>query len=346
MRSAGSIDYKLRSFGKSISLSPFIVAVFCALLLKLGITIIDAGFVVGFVFVVVGAWILANYFFEIIDHRAMGMLDWPVLSVETLFAAQRQLGMVFAALIVGVLGLRTAIGLIGFEGLARIFGAIAASVLPISAAMLAVTKSPLRAIDPVRLVVSAARMEMGYIVMLVASFAFLVLATRAASSGGLTMLLITSYGFLVLGFVIGSVVYGRRAALGVRTRRAPEDRMLAEQAARLRERRVALNHAYVFAGRGNVSGALAHIASYALTEPDSLAAEMWLFQEMTSWEDPFAAIAFGRELPDRLTAGGREREAKKVAAMRELLVKRLKQAKSRQPRGTVAQRGAGTGSQR
>jgi hypothetical protein len=192
--------------------------------------------------------------------------------------------------------------------------------------MLAVTRSPLRALDPVKLLVAAARMELGYIVILVASFVVWVLATRAAYNGAILLLMLTSYGYLLLGYITGSVIYARRDVLGVRTRRAPED-LAAEALAALKiARQQALDHAYGFASRGNVSGALAHVAEYSRTDPDPLDAEIWLFQEMTLWADPRAALELGRDLTDRLATAGREREARKVAAMRDFVATRAERA--------------------
>ena len=118
-------------------------------------------------------------------------------------------------------------------------------------------------------------------------------------------------------------MYSRRSVLGVRTRRAPEDKRRAAHTSLIRARKEVLDHAYAFASRGNISGAVAHIEAYARTEADPLAAEIWLFQEMTIWADPHAALVLGRELPDRLTAAGREAEATKVATMRDFLAERV-----------------------
>lgn len=323
MRSIEALEQKLKPFGKAISISPFIVAIVCALLFKVASIFLRADISMGFVLVIAGTWILANYFFEIIEHRAVGSAQWPVLSIDTLFSFRRQLGLLFAAIAVAVLLVRYAIDAAGLRSMARLFGAMVALVLPVSAAILAVTKSPLRAIDPVRLLVAAARMEIGFIIILIVSFAVWLLANRAAVTGTIALFLLTTYSYLLLGYVIGSVVYARRSALGVRTTRAPEDVVAAAQRELVRERRKALNHAYGFAARGNINGALAHIAAYVRSEPDPLAAEVWLFQEMTQWEDPQAALQMGRLLPDRLAAAGRERQAAKVAAVRDFIAERV-----------------------
>jgi hypothetical protein len=322
MRSLAAIEEKIRL---SSSPSPFIVAIVCGLLFKAGSIVLDGGFGIGFVLVAAGVWILANYFFEIIDHRAVGNRQWPVLSIETLFSMQRQLGVIFAGIIVACVLIRMGLDALHFPGLGRFFGLAAMLVMPVSAAILAVTRDPLRAIDPIKLLIAAARMEIGYIMILVASFAVWLLAGRAALGGNLLLLLLTSYAYLLLGLVIGAVVYTRRRVLGVRTKRAPEDLAATELATMIRERKAALSHAYGFAARGNVTGALAHISVYASSEPDPLAAEVWMFQEMTLWEDPYAALMLGRELPERLTAAGRRHEASKVAAMRDYIAERVMQ---------------------
>jgi hypothetical protein len=131
-------------------------------------------------------------------------------------------------------------------------------------------------------------------------------------SHGFVAFFVASYASFVFAHLIGSIVYARRAVLGVHTPRSPEAKMARELERLLAERGRVLDHAYGIAAHGNVSGGLKYLESYVLSESDPLSARVWMFNEMTRWEDPSAALAFGEKLVTQLETGGRSGEAAKV----------------------------------
>ena len=63
---------------------------------------------------------------------------------------------------------------------------------------------------------------------------------------------------------------------------------------------------------GGVARSIAHIGAYVATESDPLAARLWMFQEVTRWEDGRPALELGIQLAADLNAVGRAAEAAKV----------------------------------
>jgi hypothetical protein len=149
----------------------------------------------------------------------------------------------------------------------------------------------------------------------------------------LWLVFVAAYAWFAAAYVIGYCLYAKRQALGVATQRAPEDLAAAEAALKLHARKEALGHAYAFAGRGNVQGALNHLRTYVQTEGEPIEAELWLFREMAKWEEPQPAITLGMSLAARLDDAGHTHEAAKVRSMNEELAKRVDTAQFAVPRG-------------
>jgi len=67
----------------------------------------------------------------------------------------------------------------------------------------------------------------------------------------------------------------------------------------------ALNHAYGFASRGNIDGALQHISQWIRQEdPYPGDAWPWFFNAMLEWEDSYAALKFAQDYLDLLLQSG------------------------------------------
>ena len=78
-------------------------------------------------------------------------------------------------------------------------------------------------------------------------------------------------------------------------------------------RTAALNHAYGFASRGNVDGALRHISQWiAKEEPYPGDAWPWFFTAMLNWEDPHAALRLAQDYLDLLLEAGETGAAAKL----------------------------------
>jgi hypothetical protein len=306
------------------AVSPACVALTAGVLVVIGEFGLAAGLPLGYGPIGYVLWSVSNYFFEVLEHRATGRPEWPVLSIETVVGRRRQLGIVFVLLaaLVWLAHRAVAAALGGFAGL--VFISLAVAATPASLAMLAVTGKPVRALNPVLLASAAARMQFDYCLALGAVLVAGAGVRLASARGGFLEVALASYGFLACAYVVGSIVYRHRIALGVRAPRAPE--VLADRArARVeRERSSVLDHAYGMASRGNRRGALAYVESYLKDESDPLAARAWMFERMTRWEDPGPALTFGRDLLERLD-GADAADAAKLAQRCALLEEALKQ---------------------
>jgi hypothetical protein len=273
-------------------------------------------------------WITPNYFFEIVESKALGNGGWPVFSLETLVAGRNQIGVVFSVIVLGAAGSLAALRYTGRDELAEILLGAGLAVYPASVALLAVTRSLAAALNPLRIVKAVAGMGAGYLYCLLASVAVLVLFRYAQTRGGLWYFPLI-YGLFLQAYLIGSIVYGRRHALGVDARRSPE-----AKAQRLRDRTVAIrngisSHAYGFAGHGNLNGALNYVEAYIANEEDTLEVRLWMWQESLRWENGNFALAYGRRLIDYCEQNGFSDEAAAVRAKCELLNEQTR-------RGTVA----------
>jgi hypothetical protein len=82
------------------SLAPLIMVLLVGILLG----IVEFGIFVKMWFVVLvlayAFWIVANYFFEIVEFKALGNNEWPVFSVDTLVAGRNGVSVVFSVLVV------------------------------------------------------------------------------------------------------------------------------------------------------------------------------------------------------------------------------------------------------
>jgi hypothetical protein len=95
-----------------ISVSPLIVTLIVGLMLA----VIEFGDFIGIPLVLLVRvyifWFTPNYFFEVVEHRALGSAGWPVFSIETMVAGRNQIGIVFSVLVLlaagGLVALRSA----------------------------------------------------------------------------------------------------------------------------------------------------------------------------------------------------------------------------------------------
>jgi hypothetical protein len=248
-------------------------------------------------------WSSSSYFFEIIEHKAMGGDDWPVLSLETIAGRRYQLGFVFVLLLaLAALVCWTADALLGRSAAVAVLVVVLALV-PASLSMLALTRNPIRAANPALLLQAAVAMRGAYVVACGVGAASFAAGWFALSRLGFLEAMGATYLFFVFGYLLGAFAYRHRLALGVHAPRAPEERAARESARVEQERHRVLDHAYGLASRGNVRGALAYLERYIETEvaePERLAVRAWVFNEMTRWDNPGPALDFGRDLVARL----------------------------------------------
>lgn len=269
----------------------------------------------GFVIVLVAAIPLLNYFFEIIEFRALGKRGWPVLSFETLFALRNQLSLVFSAIAILAVLIRQTFVAIGLAAIGDLFGMFVLFAMPVSVAVLAVTRELSKSVNPVFLLRTVVRLELGYLGILLLSALWWLVARSAWISGAFLLMLVATMALLVLGYGIGSIVFFYRRKLGLETARAPEAKAAAARAQSIKEREDVLTTAWSFASRGNLKGAIALVREHAQSESDPFEAETWMFNRMSRWQDCSAALRYGVELSKRLAGADRPRDAAKVEVM-------------------------------
>ncbi|HMB74396.1 MAG TPA: hypothetical protein VKQ06_12555 [Gammaproteobacteria bacterium] len=305
------MNFASTSFGV-FSPSALIVALICALILKIARGWMAMGFPFGFLIVIAAAIPLLNYFFEIIEYRALGKPGWPVLSVDTLLAFRNQLSLVFSGVAVAAALVRAMFVAGGLGALGDVFGMFVLFAVPVSVAVLAVTRELSKSINPVFLMRTVVRLELGYLVILLLSGLWWLIARRALSSGTFVWIVIATLTLLMLGYGIGSIVFRYRRKLGLQSAHAPEARVAADQKRLDNQRDDALATAWSLASRGNVNGAIRHVRDYAFQEPDALSCETWMFHRMARWQLHAPALRFGEELARRLIDAGYEHDAAKV----------------------------------
>jgi hypothetical protein len=267
--------------------------------------------------------VLANHFVEIIEHRATGGSAWPTFSLETIASGRRQLGLVLLVLGAAVLAVRGGLLARGYATAAVSVTTAALLVGPAIAALLGVTRSIPRALDPRGIARTMIALGMDYALFVACAVGAGALGSFALERRGFVELFGAAYAVLGVAFVIGTVVYDRRLKLGVHAPRSPEALTEAQMQRLGAARRAALDHAYGIAARGSVARGLAHIAGYVATESDPLAARMWMFQEVARWHDARPAFDLGVSLAADLNALGRAEEAAKVLVTCRYLKERL-----------------------
>ena len=301
------------------SLSAAIVALVCALAFRIAFGWIAMEIPLGLLIVFAGAIPLLNYFFEVIEHRATGERGWPVLSWETLVAFRRQLSFVLLFIVAATAFVQALFSAAGLASLGSLFAMCVMFVLPVSVAVLAVTRQLSKSVNPLFLANTIVRLEIGYVGILILSASWFFFAQQAWSAGSFVFLFAATISLLVLGFLIGSIVFACRRKLGLESARAPET-LAARASAELRgAREHALGIAWGFASRDNVDGAVRHILEYAQEEEDALAAASSMFHRMSRWQYPSAALRLADDLVPRLEAAERTHEAAKIAVVCEAI---------------------------
>jgi hypothetical protein len=303
---------RLRRLAGVAALGPLLVSLGGAVTLSIGFFGLRGGLPLGYLPMAVIVWIVANHCFEVIEHQALGRHGWPALSLETIATARAQIGLAFLASLAIVAGGCWLLVRAEQRWLAELLAVAAWLGAPAAMALLAVTRSPLRAISPAAVLGTAARLGVAYVLLLAAAAGVAALTIAAFRAPGFVLLLVALYADLALGYLVGVAVYERRLALGVYAPRAPEALAAAAEQRLVGERRRALDHAYGLAARGSTAGALEHVRSYASTEADPLAAAVWLFHAMAHWENPAPAVELGRGLAPQLDAAGRAEDAAKL----------------------------------
>ena len=304
--------YKLKIVIGLVGLAPLVASILLGAILWVAAFGIAARFPFAYLLTAAVVWIGSNYAFEIVEHRATGGHGWPVLSVETLADARSQLGSLFALCVGAIVLLYTSLVTSGHRDLAAVVLVAGIATAPAAIALLGVSRSPRRTMDPRNLAKAAYGLGLYYVVAVVAAAGCAWLANLAYWRRGFPELVATVYSLLALAYLLGSGAYDRRLVLGVYAPRSPEALAEAEYDRLVSRRRKALDRAYGIAAGGSTSRALEDLGDYVRTEDDPLAARLWFFHEMGRWENGRAAMELGKSLAAELNDAERREEAAKV----------------------------------
>lgn len=190
------------------------------------------------------------------------------------------------------------------------------AVLPASAAVLALTRSPFEALDPraiTRMIVACGPAYVLAPASLLLS-GTIVGVLEAVGAPGIVVIAATYYAMFLLFTLTGSLLFERNVQISISI---PEPLQPAEDLVndrRVRARRGVLTHAYGFFARDNRSGAMAHLLDALQREAHDDDAWRWYLGEMFKWESKDGALMFAQVCLHRLL-----QEERDVAAVKLIL---------------------------
>lgn len=197
------------------------------------------------------------------------------------------------------------------RALAWLVGVVALCVLPASFAVLAITHSPLQSLNPVAVGRLAWQCRGSYwlapVTLLAAVWVseFLpALPGPVADFAGLALVVMT---FGMMGAMLRP--HGVVDDLYIPSVDVDDDE---QRPVNESFRRTAVGHAYGFASRGNLDGALKHLRASIAEDADPASAWSWYFEQMLAWEDRFPAMKFAQLYVSALLAEDRYREVNKL----------------------------------
>ena len=185
-----------------------------------------------------------------------------------------------------------------------LLAAAAIALLPASLIVLAITHSPLQSVNPAALRMLFARVGIAYVVaplfLAMLLCAWVILPPAPGSLAAVVALYVSYVAFGICGAVVRSTSIVDDVDIEVDETAGAERRRQNDLGAREK----ILSHAYGFASRGNISGALKLIESAVADDRAPDQAPEWYFTEMLKWEDPFAALKLAQGIVhDKLEAG-------------------------------------------
>lgn len=202
----------------------------------------------------------------------------------------------------------------GFTAAARLLGLALFVVLPASLAVLAITRSPLEALNPLAWARMARACGADYVIAAVVPplMAFLLSMLPLDGMPAVMRNLLWSYPAFLLCTLTGAALHANEVACRISIP-DPVEPEAAEVSSRLdSERRRALNHAYGFVSRGNLDGGLAHVSAAIDNDPEPAAARRWYFERMLEWESKRGALFYAQDYLGWLLEQEREAEAMKL----------------------------------
>ena len=188
---------------------------------------------------------------------------------------------------------------------------VAAAFVPASLAVLAITQSPLQALNPVAVVrvysSSGSRFLAAPIFGLIIVWLFHAIELPSTVMILAGLLLLFSWSSL-----IGALIAPARLVDDVYIPDAlePDADTLADGVEKMRE--AALAHAYGFISRDNREGGFRHLIAEIDRDPEPAAAWAWYFSRMLKWEQRVHALFFGQHYLHDALRHGEEATALKV----------------------------------
>lgn len=266
-----------------------------------------------------GIWLLVvlvpaviRYLMALLEARARGVDPAPpgiesfspLGDAWSLFAAAH---VFIAATVVGLV--ESAVG----RGASLFAGAVLAAFLPAALAVLAVTRSPLESLNPLTIGRVIAKLGPSYWAAPVAVLLAVLLLSRTEGLPGWLAAFADLYLLFALFAVIGGIVrpHDLFAEVDIETPVEPEPEKVVSELDQ--KRNGVLNHAYGFASRGNVDGALQHVTAW-IRQDDAYPGDAWpwFFDAMLRWDDTYPALRLAQEYLDLLLAAGEHRAAAKL----------------------------------
>ncbi len=192
-------------------------------------------------------------------------------------------------------------------------GVALAATLPAALAVLAITQSPLASLNPVTVVGLIGRVRTSYWAIPAALLLTGLLYSSFFGQGSVPGIIANVYLSFSIFSVIGGVIrpYDFFAEVDIEAPIEPEpEKVIADLEA---SRTGVLNHAYGFASRGNVDGALGHLRQW-LAEKDPYPGDAWpwFFERMLGWDNSYPALKLAQDYFDVLLAAGEYPAAMKL----------------------------------
>lgn len=196
----------------------------------------------------------------------------------------------------------------------RAAGVAASLVLPAALAILAITRSPVEALNPLAWwrMVRACGADYASAAVLPPLTALLIALLPLESMPAVVAGLFWSYPAFLLCTLTGAILRGGDVAFQVRIPDPVQAGADEVAAGREAGRRKVLNHAYGFASRGNLDGGLAHARAAISDDPEPDYARRWYFERMLQWESKACALLFAQEYLGWLLAQERDVDALKL----------------------------------
>ena len=202
----------------------------------------------------------------------------------------------------------------GYLAASRTAGLVFLVVLPASLAILAITRSPVESLNPLAWwrMARACGTDYAFAAMVPPLTVLLVALLPLDGVPAVVAGLCWSYPTFLLCTLTGAILHGNEVAFQIRIPDPVEAGPGEISAGREAARRRILNHAYGFASRGNVDGALAHVRAAIDEDPDPAEAWRRYFEGLLQWESETFALAFAQEYLAWLLAREREVDALKL----------------------------------